>query len=64
MEHGAIVRRLSGISEPDLKLAFVQCRQSHLLYDTWPTAFDQRHVWKIAPYSLAVLQANLSALDA
>ncbi len=62
MEHKDIVARVTA-SEADLKLAFVQCRTSNLLYDTWPSAIDIRHVWKIAPSSLAVLQTNLSSLD-
>lgn len=64
MEHKDIVKRLTGASEADIKLAFAECRSSHLLYDKWPSANDPRHTWTITPYALSAVQSNLAALEA
>ncbi len=64
MEHMSIVRQLPPCTDKALAEAFGQCRVSHLLYDVWPTYQLPFHMWKITPYYLPLLRANLGALDA
>ncbi len=63
MEHMSIVKRLPPGKDRDLAEAFGQLRVSHLVYDTWPTWKDPLHTWKVSPYFLEAVQANLPALD-
>ncbi len=62
MEHMSIVKRLPPAPDRDLAEAFGQLRVSHLVHDTWPTYQQPLHTWKVSPYFLEAVQANLPVL--
>lgn len=47
MNHPEIVSRMKDAPEADLKEAFVQLRKSLIVWDKWPTPFNQNHIWTV-----------------